>query len=79
MKYVIRVQDGVVKVAVNGKVLVEYKTEEGTTKLLADGGAFAIQAHDKGSTTLYKNIRVKVQVKPGLIHGYEDAIANLLE
>lgn len=60
MKYVIRVQDGVVKVAVNGKVLVEYKTEEGTTKLLADGGAFAIQAHDKGSTTLYKNIRVKV-------------------
>lgn len=60
MKYVIRVKDGVVKVAVNGKKLVEYKTEPATTKLLPEGGTFALQAHDKGSTTLYKNIRVKV-------------------
>ena len=60
MKYMIRVEDGVVKVSVNGKKLVNYKTEAGTTKLLPNGGAFAIQAHDKGSTTLYKNIRVKV-------------------
>lgn len=60
MKYVIFVKDGVVKVSVDGKELVDYKTEPGTTKLLPAGGTFAIQAHDKGSITLYKNIRVKV-------------------
>jgi Domain of Unknown Function (DUF1080) len=60
MKYVIIVKDGVVTVTVNDKELVNYKTEPGKTKLLPDGGAFAIQAHDKGSTTFYKNIRVKV-------------------
>ena len=60
MQYVIIVQDGTVKVKVNDKDLVDYKTEVGTTKLLPDGGTFAIQAHDKGSVTLYKNIRVKV-------------------
>lgn len=60
MQYVIIVKDGNVKVKVNDKELVDYKTEAGTTKLLPDGGTFAIQAHDKGSTTLYKNIRVKV-------------------
>ncbi len=60
MKYVISVKDGVVKVSVDGKELVDYKTEPDTTKLLPDGGTFAFQAHDKGSTTLYKNIRVKV-------------------
>jgi len=31
----------------------------------------------KGFNTTGKNIRVKVQVKPGLIHGYEDMIAGL--
>jgi hypothetical protein len=60
MKYVIIVKDGQVTVTVNDKELVNYKTEPATTKLLPDGGTFAIQAHDKGSTTLYKNIRVKV-------------------
>ncbi len=60
MKYVIIVKDGVVKVSVDGKQLVDYKTEAGSTKLLPDGGTFAFQAHDDGSTTLYKNIRVKV-------------------
>lgn len=60
MKYVIRVEDGVVKVTVNGKKLVDYKTEAGSTKLLPEGGTIAFQAHDKGSTTFYKNIRVKV-------------------
>jgi hypothetical protein len=60
MKYVIIVNDGVVTVKVNDKELVNYKTEPGKTKLLPEGGTFAIQAHDKGSTTLYKNIRVKV-------------------
>ena len=60
MRYVIIVKDGVVKVSVDGKELVNYTTEADTTKLLPDGGTFALQAHDKGSTTLYKNIRVKV-------------------
>jgi hypothetical protein len=60
MKYVIIVNEGVVTVKVNDKELVNYKTEAATTKLLPEGGTFAIQAHDKGSTTLYKNIRVKV-------------------
>jgi hypothetical protein len=54
------VKDGKVTVSVNDKELVNYTTEAATTKLRPDGGAFAIQAHDKGSTTLYKNIRVKV-------------------
>lgn len=60
MKYVIIVKDGTVTVRVNDKELVNYKTEPATTKLLPDGGTIAIQAHDKGSTTLYKNIRIKV-------------------
>ena len=60
MKYVIRVDKGVINVSVNGKELVkDYKAEEGKSKLQKDGGTFAFQAHDKGSTTLYKNIRVK--------------------
>ena len=60
MKYVIIVKEGVVRVIVNDKALVDYKTEAGTTKLVPDGGTIAFQAHDKGSTTLYKNIRIKV-------------------
>lgn len=60
MKYVITVKDGTVTVKVNDKELVNYKTEPATTKLKPDGGTIAIQAHDKGSTTLYKNIRIKV-------------------
>ena len=31
----------------------------------------------RGFTTTGKNIRVKVQITPGLIHGYDDAIRNL--
>jgi hypothetical protein len=60
MKYVIIVKDAVVTVRVNDKELVNLKTEAANTKLLANGGTIAIQAHDKGSTTLYKNIRIKV-------------------
>lgn len=60
MKFEIKVQDGVVNVTVNGKELVKDYKPGADTKLLPDGGAFAIQAHDKGSTTYYKNIRVKV-------------------
>lgn len=60
MKFVIKVKDGVVNVTVDGKKLVDDYKPEADSKLLADGGTFAIQAHDKGSTTLYKNIRIKV-------------------
>lgn len=60
MKYEIKVKDGVVNVTVNNKKLVEDFKPGADTKLVADGGAFCIQAHDKGSTTLYKNIRVKI-------------------
>jgi hypothetical protein len=60
MKYVIIVKDGLVTVKVNEKELVNLKTEAANTKLLPNGGTIAIQAHDKGSTTLYKNIRIKV-------------------
>ena len=60
MKYVIRVQKGKVSVTVNDKVLVkDYVAEEGKSKLEKGGGTFAFQAHDPGSTTMYKNIRVK--------------------
>ena len=31
----------------------------------------------RGFSTTGKNIRVKVQVKPGLVYGYDDIIANL--
>lgn len=60
MKYVIRVKKGKINVSVNGKDIVkDYEPEEGKSKLEADGGTFAIQAHDPDSTTMYKNIRVK--------------------
>jgi Domain of Unknown Function (DUF1080) len=60
MKYVIIVKDGKVTVVINDKELVNYQTETATTKLLPEGGAIAIQSHDPGSTTLYRNIRIKV-------------------
>jgi hypothetical protein len=59
MQYVIIVNDGTVIVKVNDKELVNHKPEPGKSKLLPNGGTLAIQAHDKGSTTLYKNIRIK--------------------
>jgi N-methylhydantoinase A/oxoprolinase/acetone carboxylase beta subunit len=33
----------------------------------------------RGSTTAGKNIRVRAQVKPGLIHGYDNLLKSLLE
>ena len=59
MKYEITVKDDHVKVEVNGKELVDYTEEEGKGKLLEEGGLIALQAHDPGSTVLYKNIRIK--------------------
>ena len=56
----VAIKDGTVTVKVNDKELVNYKTEPATTKLKPDGGTIAFQAHDKGSTTFYKNIRIKV-------------------
>ena len=60
MAYVITVKDGTVTVKVNDKQLADYKTEPGSTKLRPEGGTLAFQAHDKDSTTFYKNIRIKV-------------------
>ncbi|BCX47261.1 glycosyl hydrolase [Haloferula helveola] len=60
MQYVVRVEDGVINVTINGKQLVkDFKPEGKQDKLAKDGGTFALQAHDPGSTVLYKNIRVK--------------------
>lgn len=60
MKYVITVKDGTVKVVVNDKEIVNYQADPATTKLKPEGGAIAIQSHDPGSTTLYRNLRIKV-------------------
>lgn len=60
MQYVIRVQDGKIQASVNGKMLVDHQSEPATSKLRAEGGTLAIQAHDPGSTTFYRNIRIKV-------------------
>ncbi len=60
MQYVILVKDGLVVSTVNGKELVNYRAEPATSKLLPDGGTLAIQSHDPGSTTFYKNIRIQV-------------------
>ena len=59
MKYVILVKDGHVTVTVNEKELVNYKTEASTTKLLPEGGTFAIQAHDPGCKVDYKDLVVE--------------------
>jgi hypothetical protein len=60
MKYVIRVEDGVVNVTVNGKEVVkDFKPEGEQDKLVEGGGLIALQAHDPGSTVYYKNIRIK--------------------
>ena len=59
MKYEITVKDGTVIVKVNDKELVNHKPTADKTKLLPEGGTIAFQAHDPGSTTFYKNIRIK--------------------
>lgn len=49
-----------VVVKINDKTVVDYmepENKEGSVKLSA--GTFALQAHDPGSTVLYRNIRVK--------------------
>lgn len=54
MRYVIRVEDGRISVSVDDKELVDHKPDAPTA-----GGAIGLQAHDPGSTVLYKNIRIK--------------------
>lgn len=60
MKYVIRVEDGVVNVTVNGKEVVkDFKPEGEQDKLVEGGGLIALQALDPCSTVYYKDIRIK--------------------
>ena len=60
MAYVIVVKDGKISISINGKELLkDFVPKEGGSKLLPDGGTIAFQAHDPGSTVLYKNIRIK--------------------
>lgn len=53
-----------VEIRINGKTVVDYTEPEGTKAgsdftRVVDKGTFALQAHDPGSTVLFKNIRVK--------------------
>lgn len=59
MEMVIRVENGVITSTVDGKKIVEYKSEGEKSKLLPEGGAIALQAHDPGSKVHYRNIRIK--------------------
>jgi hypothetical protein len=61
-KYEIIVKDKHVDVIIDGKKVVNYDEpadKRGTVKLQPEGGAFALQAHDPGSTVLFKNLKVK--------------------
>jgi hypothetical protein len=60
MEMTIRVENGKITSAVDGKKLVEHTPEEGKSKLLPEGGAIALQAHDPGSKVYYRNIRIKI-------------------
>ncbi len=59
MHYVIRVEGGKVVVTIDGKEISNFTPKEGESRLTKEGGAIALQAHDKNSTVLYKNIRIK--------------------
>lgn len=60
MEIVFRVENGKITSSVNGKKLVDYTPEQGKSKLLPEGGAIALQAHDPGSKVYYRNIRIKI-------------------
>lgn len=59
MHYVIRVEGGKVVVTIDGKEISNFTPKEGESRLTKEGGAIALQAHDKNSTVLYRNIRIK--------------------
>jgi hypothetical protein len=59
-----RVEGKRIVTRVNGRLLVDYtepanKKSEGSRPRLFAQGTFALQAHDPGSTILYRNLRVK--------------------
>jgi hypothetical protein len=60
--YEIIVQGQHIQVLIDGKKVVDYtepKDKSGTVKLSPTGGAFALQAHDPGSTVYFRNLQVK--------------------
>jgi hypothetical protein len=62
--YEIKVVDKTCTISFNGKVVNEWTEPEGgapgvDASWRFNGGTFALQAHDPGSTVFYKNIRVK--------------------
>ncbi len=60
MAYDIKVKDNKISITINGKELLkDFTPPEGENKLMPDGGTIAFQAHDPGSTVLYRNIRIK--------------------
>lgn len=61
-KYEIIVEGQHIQVLIDGKKVVDYeqpKDKVGPVKLSPEGGAFALQAHDPGSTVFFKDIKVK--------------------
>jgi hypothetical protein len=59
-KYYIKVDGKHVTVKINDKTVVDYEeppNKEGTIKL--SEGTFALQAHDPGSTVMFRNLQVK--------------------
>lgn len=61
-KYEIIVEGNHIQVLIDGNKVVDYTEptdKAGTVKLSKDGGAFALQAHDPGSTVYFKNLKVK--------------------
>jgi hypothetical protein len=61
-KYEIIVEGQHIQVLIDGKQIVDYvepKDKAGTIKLSPEGGTFALQAHDPGSTVFFKDIKVK--------------------
>lgn len=61
-KYEIIVKGKHIDVLIDGKKVVDYdepKDKAGPIKLSPEGGLFALQAHDPGSTVFFKNIKVK--------------------
>lgn len=62
--YVIKVEGKHIVVTVNGKTVVDYTEKEGQeagqdfTRVI-DEGTFALQAHDPGSTVMFRKLRVR--------------------
>ena len=60
-KYEIIVEGQHIQVLIDGKKVVDYEQPKDKKQpaLSPDGGTFALQAHDPGSTVYFKNIKVK--------------------